>query len=130
MDTIGHILPILLFLGINEHESFWETIDWKPILIGKLMLLLSSACQITSKIRPVTVDLAITLLLRIAVPSNPTQHRLDDKHLALLEQAKEESIMVARTFFKVIMSMCYQTKYSITLTFFLLILNFSPKICF
>ena len=72
------------------------------------MLLLSSACQITSKIRPVTVDLAITLLLRIAVPSKPTQHRLDDKHLALLEQAKEESIMVARTFFKVPLIL-YQT---------------------
>lgn len=66
------------------------------------MVLLSSACQITSKIRPVTLDLAITLLLRIA-PSQPTQHSLDDKHLALLEQSKEESIMVARTFFKVLM---------------------------
>lgn len=65
------------------------------------MLLLSSACQITSKIRPVTVDLCINLLICVAVPSHPNQHGLDDKNLALLEQAKEESIMVARTFFKV-----------------------------
>ena len=65
------------------------------------MLLLSSACQITSKIRPVAVDLAINLLIRVAVPNPPTQHGLDDKNLAILEQSKEESIMVARTFFKV-----------------------------
>lgn len=65
------------------------------------MLLLSSACQMTSKIRPVTVDLAINLLIAVAVPNPPNQHGLDDKNLAILEQAKEESIMVARTFFKV-----------------------------
>lgn len=55
----------------------------------------------TSKIRPVTVDLSINLLICIAIPTQPSQHGLDDKNLALLEQAKEESIMVARTFFKV-----------------------------
>lgn len=65
------------------------------------MLLLSSACQMTSKIRPVTVDLAINLLISVAIPNQPAKHELDDKSLALLEQAKEESIMVARTFFKV-----------------------------
>jgi hypothetical protein len=65
------------------------------------MLLLSSACQMISKIRPVTVDLAINLLIGVAVPNAPVLHGLDDKNLALLEQAKEESIMVARTFFKV-----------------------------
>lgn len=65
------------------------------------MTLLSSACQMTSKIRPVTVELAIALLLKVSVPNPSAQHCLDDKNLALLEQAKEESIMVARNFFKV-----------------------------
>lgn len=86
--------------GVSEDGSFWNTVEWKPLLVSKLMLLLSSACQMTSKIRPVTVDLAIALLLKIAVPEKPAHHQLDDKSLALLEQAKEESIMVARTFFK------------------------------
>lgn len=89
------------YLGINDEVSFWEAIEWKPLLISKLMLLLSAGCQMTSKIRPVTVDLVITLLQRIAVPGPPAQHGLDDKNFAILEQAKEESIMVARTFFKV-----------------------------
>ena len=72
----------------------------------------------TSKIRPVTVDLAINLLLCIAVPAQPSKHGLDDKNLALLEQAKEESIMVSRTFFKVLfflrdhLSFCNITKTS------------------
>lgn len=65
------------------------------------MLLLTSACQMTSKIRPVAVDLAINLLIAVAIPNPPNHHELDDKNLAVLEQAKEESIMVARTFFKV-----------------------------
>nr|CAH0101247.1 unnamed protein product [Daphnia galeata] len=86
--------------GVNEDQPFWNTVEWKSILIGKLMLLLSSACQMISKIRPVTVDLAINLLIGVAVPNAPVLHGLDDKNLALLEQAKEESIMVARTFFK------------------------------
>lgn len=55
----------------------------------------------TSKIRPVTVELAISLLLKIAIPNSSAQQCLDDKNLAILEQAKEESIMVARNFFKV-----------------------------
>ena len=91
----------LYYPGVNEEHPFWNSVEWKSILIGKLMLLLSSACQITSKIRPVAVDLAINLLIRVAVPNPPTQHGLDDKNLAILEQSKEESIMVARTFFKV-----------------------------
>ena len=98
-------LSLLYAIGENkgvagdDGSSFWDTVEWKPLVISKLMLLLTSACQMTSKIRPVTVDLAIALLLKMAiVPGN--QHRLDDKSLALLEQAKEESIMVSRTFFK------------------------------
>lgn len=90
-----------LFLGVNQDQPFWNTVEFKSILIGKLMLLLSSACQMTSKIRPVTVDLCINLLISVAVPNQPAKHELDDKSLALIEQAKEESIMVARTFFKV-----------------------------
>ncbi len=95
------MIKLVRYIGVNEEQSFWNNIEWKSILIAKLMLLLSSACQITSKIRPVTVDLTINLLIRVAVPNSPTQHGLDDKNLALLEQSKEETIMVARTFFKV-----------------------------
>lgn len=83
--------------GVSEDESFWNVVEWKATLISKVMTLISSASQMTSKIRPVTVDLAITLLLQLT-------HRplsvLDDVNLALLEQAKEECIMVARTFYK------------------------------
>ncbi|XP_032779218.2 protein CLEC16A homolog isoform X3 [Daphnia magna] len=86
--------------GVNEDQPFWNTTEWKSILIAKLMLLLTSACQMTSKIRPVAVDLAINLLIAVAIPNPPNHHELDDKNLAVLEQAKEESIMVARTFFK------------------------------
>ncbi|KAI9565619.1 hypothetical protein GHT06_009411 [Daphnia sinensis] len=86
--------------GVNEDQPFWNTTEWKSILIAKLVLLLTSACQMTSKIRPVTVDLAINLLIAVAIPNPPNHHGLDDKNLAVLEQAKEESIMVARTFFK------------------------------
>ncbi|EFX79851.1 hypothetical protein DAPPUDRAFT_304370 [Daphnia pulex] len=86
--------------GVNEDKPFWNTVEWKTTLVGKLMLLLSSACQMISKIRPVTVDLAINLLIVVAVPNSSVPHGLDDKNIALLEQAKEESIMVARTFFK------------------------------
>ncbi len=90
-----------MLLGVNEDKPFWNTVEWKPTLVGKVMLLLSSACQMISKIRPVTVDLAINLLIVVAVPNSSVPHSLDDKNIALLEQAKEESIMVARTFFKV-----------------------------
>jgi len=68
---------------------------------SKLIVLLSSACQMQSKIRPVTIELSINLLLQLQSTREPDA-LLDDKEFALLEQAKEESIMVARTFFKVI----------------------------
>jgi CLEC16A C-terminal len=70
---------------------------------SKLIVLLSSACQMQSKIRPVTIELSINLLLQLQSTREPDA-LLDDKEFALLEQAKEESIMVARTFFKVISS--------------------------
>ena len=94
---------LLSITGASEDETFWNAVEWKPALINKVMSLISSACQMTSKIRPVTVELAIALLLQLTHPGTPSQtcSVLDDVNLALLEQAKEEWIMVARTFFKV-----------------------------
>lgn len=70
-------------------------------MTSKLIVLLSSACQMQSKIRPVAIEVAINLLLQLQ-STRESDALLDDKEFALLEQAKEESIMVARTFFKVI----------------------------
>ena len=60
----------------------------------------------TSKVRPVTIELGICLLLKLvasedATSSSGSNVQLQDGDFALLEQAKEESIMVARTFYKV-----------------------------
>jgi len=99
-------LSLLYAMGKNEGASedgtFWNSVEWKSALINQVMSLISSACQMTSKIRPVTVDLAIALLLQLTRRGTPSQmcSALDDVNLALLEQAKEECIMVARTFFK------------------------------
>lgn len=88
-------------IGISDNSQFWNTVDWKALLIGKLIVLLTSACQPPSKIRPVTIELAINLLIQLCVQSQAERNSLDDKDFALLEQAKEESIMVARSFYKV-----------------------------
>jgi len=85
--------------GISDGQSFWKDVHWRDIVTSKLIVLLSSACQMQSKIRPVTIELSINLLLQLQSTREPDA-LLDDKEFALLEQAKEESIMVARTFFK------------------------------
>ena len=94
---------VFLITGVSEDGTFWNAVEWKSALINKVMSLISSACQMTSKIRPVTVELAITLLLQLTQQEAPSEMSivLDDVNLALLEQAKEECTMVARTFFKV-----------------------------
>lgn len=101
-------LSLLYAIGQNKAlgDPFWDTSDWKSIMISKIILLLSAGCQMTSKVRPVTIELGICLLLKLvasedATSSSGSNVQLQDGDFALLEQAKEESIMVARTFYKV-----------------------------
>ena len=77
-----------------------ETKEWYNVaLMESLLQILFSACQYGSKIRLVTLDIAIDLLKRMVLKEG--QSYLTDGHFAEIEGIKEESTLLLRNFYKV-----------------------------
>ncbi|CAH1391153.1 unnamed protein product [Nezara viridula] len=66
--------------------------------VQKLINIISDSCQTVSKVRLVTLELAICLLLRLVVHDNKSI--LSDSHFAILMNAKEESTALLRNYYK------------------------------
>lgn len=66
--------------------------------VQKLINIITDSCQTVSKVRLVTLELAICLLLRLVVHDNKSI--LSDSHFASLMNAKEESTALLRNYYK------------------------------
>nr|XP_024215509.1 protein CLEC16A homolog isoform X3 [Halyomorpha halys] len=66
--------------------------------VQKLINIIADSCQTVSKVRLVTLELAICLLLRLVVHDNKSI--LSDAHFASLMNAKEESTALLRNYYK------------------------------
>ncbi|XP_049951691.1 protein CLEC16A homolog isoform X1 [Schistocerca serialis cubense] len=76
-----------------------ETRHWyNVLLVEKLIKIISQACQSNSRIRLVTLELSIRLLIQLVMKNG--QSFLRDGHLAAIEGAKEESVALLRNFYK------------------------------
>ncbi|XP_054164084.1 protein CLEC16A homolog [Oppia nitens] len=67
-------------------------------LINILIEIMRKCCQYNSKIRLITLEMSILLLKRLVLRKGKSI--LSDHHLAVLEQAKEEAILILRNFYK------------------------------
>ncbi|CAG2111580.1 unnamed protein product, partial [Medioppia subpectinata] len=67
-------------------------------LIHLLIEIMRKCCQYNSKIRLITLEMSVLLLKRLVIRNGVSI--LSDHHLAVLEQAKEEAILILRNFYK------------------------------
>ncbi|GFW51131.1 protein CLEC16A homolog [Trichonephila clavipes] len=67
-------------------------------LAEKLIQIINLSCQYSSKIRIATLQMTILLLKQLAVKG--TESSLLDRHLAAIEQSREESTLMLRNFYK------------------------------
>merc|ERR1719361_2285798 len=75
------------------------TKEWyNVVLLEKLLHILYSACQYGSKIRLVTLDLAMDLVKGMVLGENRSY--MTDTHFAELEGIREESTLLLRNFYK------------------------------
>ncbi|XP_063234490.1 protein CLEC16A homolog isoform X2 [Bacillus rossius redtenbacheri] len=76
-----------------------DTMHWyNVLLVEKLIKIILSSCQPNSRIRLVTLELAIRLLTQLVMKNG--RSFLHDCHLAAIEGAKEESTSLLRNFYK------------------------------
>ncbi|CAL8071499.1 unnamed protein product [Calicophoron daubneyi] len=68
-------------------------------LVGKLIEIISDSCKAASRVRLVTLQLAIRLLTEISC-STECGCQLSDEHFAQLVSAREEAMMVLRSYFQ------------------------------
>ncbi|XP_034936174.1 protein CLEC16A homolog isoform X2 [Chelonus insularis] len=74
-------------------------VNWyNETLVDKLSHIITMSCQNNAKIRLVTLEMSIKLLLKIAISNG--QSLLCDAHLAAIEAAKEQSTALLRNFYK------------------------------
>ncbi|EEC20586.1 protein CLEC16A, putative, partial [Ixodes scapularis] len=77
-----------------------ETRHWYNVaLMEKLIQIISLSCKYGSKVRLATLEMSI-LLLKQLVTLDGGESCLQDVHLAGLEQAREESSLLLRNFYK------------------------------
>ncbi|GIY14224.1 protein CLEC16A homolog [Caerostris extrusa] len=67
-------------------------------LIEKLIQIINLSCQYSSKIRIATLQMTILLIKQLAVKG--AESSLLDRHLAAIEQSREESTLMLRNFYK------------------------------
>ncbi|CAL1291276.1 unnamed protein product [Larinioides sclopetarius] len=67
-------------------------------LAERLIQIINLSCQYSSKIRIATLQMTILLLKQLAVKG--TESSLLDRHLAAIEQSREESTLMLRNFYK------------------------------
>ncbi|XP_063990573.1 protein CLEC16A homolog isoform X2 [Diachasmimorpha longicaudata] len=79
--------------------SVKSTSNWyNSALIEKLIHVISASCQTNAKIRLVTLEMSIKLLIKLVISDG--ESLLCDAHLAAIESAKEESTALLRNFYK------------------------------
>ncbi|XP_015113621.1 protein CLEC16A homolog isoform X2 [Diachasma alloeum] len=99
----------LLYALISNEGVDKETLDfatsvktpsnwYNSALIEKLIHVISASCQTNAKIRLVTLEMSIKLLIKLVISDG--ESLLCDAHLAAIESAKEESTALLRNFYK------------------------------
>lgn len=99
----------LLYALISNEGIDKETLDfatsakasnnwYQSALLDKLIHIISMSCQTNAKIRLVTLEMSIKLLIKIVISDG--ESLLCDAHLAAIESAKEESTALLRNFYK------------------------------
>ncbi|XP_022103305.1 protein CLEC16A-like isoform X2 [Acanthaster planci] len=74
--------------------------NYSRILVNCLISVMGQSCQFNSRIRPVTLEMASLLLKQLVYSSATSRCFLEDKHLAGVEGAKEESMLLLRNFYR------------------------------
>jgi len=109
-ENVGISKSLLKSVGIpcksTANKSWYNT-----FLVEKLLNVLYSACQYGSRIRLITLDVAIAVIKQLTIygPTNGDRVSgeggvgmsfLSDNHFAQIEGIKEESILLLRNFYK------------------------------
>ncbi|XP_033335665.2 C-type lectin domain containing ema isoform X4 [Megalopta genalis] len=71
---------------------------YNEILIDRLIHIITLSCQTSVKVRLVTLELAIKLLMQLVMSDGQTV--LKDSHLAAIETAKEQSTALLKNFYR------------------------------
>ncbi|CAL7934964.1 unnamed protein product [Xylocopa violacea] len=80
----------------NSRNS--TTTIYNEILIDRLIHIITLSCQTNARVRLVTLELAIKLLIQLVMSEG--QSMLKDPHLAAIEAAKEQSTSLLKNFYK------------------------------
>ncbi|XP_072168396.1 protein CLEC16A-like [Diadema setosum] len=73
---------------------------YNSVLVERLIALMNQSCQLNSCIRPVTLEMACLLLKQLIFSPTRGKCFLEDRHLACVEGAKEESVLLLRNFYR------------------------------
>ncbi|XP_038066895.1 protein CLEC16A-like [Patiria miniata] len=74
--------------------------SYSRVLVNCLIAIIGHSCQFNSRIRPVTLEMSSLLLKQLVYSSETNRCFLEDKHLASIEGAKEESMLLLRNFYR------------------------------
>lgn len=101
----------LLYALVNNQGIDRKTLDpilcssrnpttslYNEILIERLIHIITLSCQTNAKVRLVTLELAIKLLIQLVMSDG--QNMLKDSHLSAIEAAKEQSMSLLKNFYK------------------------------
>ncbi|KOC59039.1 Protein CLEC16A [Habropoda laboriosa] len=77
----------------SQKSSFYN-----EILIDRLIHIITLSCQTNARVRLVTLELAIKLLVQLVISEG--QIMLKDSHVAAIEAAKEQSTSLLKNFYK------------------------------
>ncbi|KAL1480171.1 hypothetical protein MTO96_034744 [Rhipicephalus appendiculatus] len=88
------LLDTVLMPSLNPETKHWYNVA----LMDKLIQIISLSCKYGSKVRLATLEMSLLLLRQLATIDG--ESCLQDHHLAGLEQAKEESTLLLRNFYK------------------------------
>ncbi|XP_076649966.1 C-type lectin domain containing ema isoform X2 [Halictus rubicundus] len=86
-------LDPILSSSQNSTTSFYN-----EILIDRLIQIITLSCQTNAKVRLVTLELAIKLLMQLVISDGQTV--LKDSHLAAIDAAKEQSTALLKNVYK------------------------------
>ncbi|XP_006563006.2 protein CLEC16A homolog isoform X3 [Apis mellifera] len=80
----------------NSQNS--TTNSYNEILIDRLIHIITLSCQTNARVRLVTLELTIKLLIQLVMSEG--QSMLKDSHLAAIQTAKEQSTSLLKNFYK------------------------------
>lgn len=97
--SFNHGIPQKLFESVlltfrSQNKSCYNT-----VLAERLIAIMNQSCQPNSLIRPVTLDI-VCRLVKVLVFIEGGTCFLEDRHLACIEGAKEESVLLLRNYYK------------------------------